>query len=519
MTSPGDSEPALHIAVVGAGPKALHALERLVAHLRPDQRTVAVTIFEPTTPGAGPAYDPALDPSLLVNLRAELIDAWPRSGDQAVPIDDQHLPYPAWAASNRVSDDAYPPRRDVGHYLHAAFRQVARDAASRFTLIERQTPVSALRRAPAHAWELLDDQGRELGRFNEVLLATGHDRLTHGGDARRLDQLALQGGETIVTRGFGLTTLDLIRIIEARGAWADGTLVHAVSRSGRPPLAKPAPILDDQLRAACGDPDALPWPEHGALSVAWLRAATLQLAGNLLAVASDAPADLPALERALAELESRTPITVTEARHRLRESLEVAIGAIPPGPVAAIGVAWRVLQQGLTVHGSFGGLPAPELPELRRYAGALELIAFGPPVAAARSLLHALNLGTVKVHRTDPSGLPEKLVASADIVVDTVLAPPGVVNGSLIASLVDQGMVLRVPHGRGVLVDRCGAALDQIGGPVPGLSLIGRPTEDSVLANDTLSRTMHDVADHWAARIAARAGWLDAAQPAAGAAA
>ena len=38
----------------------------------------------------------------------------------------------------------------------------------------------------------------------------------------------------------------------------------------------------------------------------------------------------------------------------------------------------------------------------------------------------------------------------------------------------------------------------------PGLSAIGRPTEDSVIGNDTLSRTLHPHADRWAGSVVRR---------------
>ena len=65
-------------------------------------------------------------------------------------------------------------------------------------------------------------------------------------------------------------------------------------------------------------------------------------------------------------------------------------------------------------------------------------------------------------------------------------------------------------HGRRDCIGRDGA-------PTPGLSAIGRPTEDSVIGNDTLGRTLHPHADRWARRVSASvaAGRGDAREPAA----
>jgi diaminopimelate decarboxylase len=58
-----------------------------------------------------------------------------------------------------------------------------------------------------------------------------------------------------------------------------------------------------------------------------------------------------------------------------------------------------------------------------------------------------------------------------------------------------------VPGGRGLEVTVDTACVGRHGSPSPGLSAIGRPTEDSVVGNDTLNRALHPQADRWARRI------------------
>lgn len=496
------TSPRPHVAIVGAGPKGLHALERLIAHL-PSGEGPQISVFEPATPGAGPAYDPRLDAALLMNLRADLIDAWPRDGERPIARDAAHPDFTAWSSAQGLAPaGGYAPRREVGAYLAAALAQVQRDAARCADVELRREQVHGLEPTGDGRWTLLAADGdAPLAVADQVLLATGHGAPSDGFDARLLDPALAQLGGPIVTRGFGLTTLDLVRLLDHHGAFSRGMRLHAVSRSGRPPLAKPAPAVDDVLRPACGDPSALPWPDHGRLTLAWLRAATLQLASSLLDALN--PAATRSVETTLAELEARPVLLPAEATDRLRRSIDVATAAAPPDAAAALGIAWRVLQDGLARHGSFGGLAWAELPALRQYAAALELVAFGPPVASARTLLAALDAGHVQLHASPRGLLPPELIAPPAVVIDTVLPAPGVVPGSLVGALVARGEVQRVPQGRGVLIDASGAALDADGEPVPGLSLIGRPTEDAVLANDTLSRTMHGVAERWGARVAA----------------
>src|SRR5690606_27993124 len=151
------------------------------------------------------------------------------------------------------------------------------------------------------------------------------------------------------------------------------------------------------------------------------------------------PCDPGEVDAALAELERRTPISEAAAITRLDRSIRIASGSEQPDAVAAIGVAWRVLQDGLAKHGSFGGIPSGELPALRMFAAALELVAFGPPLAAARSLLHTLQAGSVRVHHAPRGEFPPALIAAADLIVHAVLPAPGVIGGSLIDDLVTHG--------------------------------------------------------------------------------
>ena len=51
-----------------------------------------------------------------------------------------------------------------------------------------------------------------------------------------------------------------------------------------------------------------------------------------------------------------------------------------------------------------------------------------------------------------------------------------------------------------VAPDACCLASD--GTRIRGLSALGRPTEDVVIGNDTLSRSLHSAADLWAERVA-----------------
>ena len=82
------------------------------------------------------------------------------------------------------------------------------------------------------------------------------------------------------------------------------------------------------------------------------------------------------------------------------------------------------------------------------------------------------------------------------------MPPSGLVPGQWPWALLGAGVLTRAPGRRGIAVAADAACLDAAGNPIPGLSAVGRPTEDVVIGNDTLSRSLHDDIDHWARRVA-----------------
>lgn len=90
--------------------------------------------------------------------------------------------------------------------------------------------------------------------------------------------------------------------------------------------------------------------------------------------------------------------------------------------------------------------------------------------------------------------------------MDAVLPGPGVVTGAvtLPGRLVEAGLLVQAPGRRGVAHTADATCLSPDGHPLPGLAVVGRPTEDATVGNDTLSRSLHPARDAWALRVAAR---------------
>ena len=91
-----------------------------------------------------------------------------------------------------------------------------------------------------------------------------------------------------------------------------------------------------------------------------------------------------------------------------------------------------------------------------------------------------------------------------DAVVDAVLPGPGALgHGGLLAGLVADGHARLAPGRRGLDVACDGSCRARDGSISAGLAAVGRPTEDSVIGNDTLARGLHPHADRWARRVVA----------------
>lgn len=364
------------VALIGAGPKALHALERLVAELRAAPTELEVDAFDPAVPGAGPAYAPTLDPALLMNLRAAAIDAWPRTGPHAIAVDDDHPDFTRWCALQGIAAADYLPRAVVGEYLAAAWERVVADAPPALRIRHSPHRIGALRADPVRpATWWLGPERADRGPYDEVLLATGHGAPAHG-DARALPLAALAAHTLIAVRGAGLTALDVVRGLAARRArGAAGPQVVLVSRTARPLTPKPLPSLDARWRAQLDE-------RRGALAPRLIDADTIQrvLIDDAAALLRG-PAARAGARAALDELCARAPMDQRAALAAIERWLRAATaGGELDDPVLALGAAFRWRYPQLVEQASEGGLPPQELARFRRLAAAMEPVAFGPPL-------------------------------------------------------------------------------------------------------------------------------------------
>ncbi len=182
----------------------------------------------------------------------------------------------------------------------------------------------------------------------------------------------------------------------------------------------------------------------------------------------------------------------------IERSLLVGAGLAPPDVAWALGHTWRTLYPAIVARLGGDGLPARDWPAFLRLAAELERVAFGPPAINAAKLLALVEAGRIDLGnlrgatlRRGAAGIELRSPHGAravDVALDAVLPGPGAAGAEgLVGDLVAAGCARVAPGRRGLEVTPDGSCRGRDGAVTRGLSAIGRPTEDSVIGNDTLS--------------------------------
>ncbi len=496
-------------------------------------------------------YDPAQPAYLRMNVADGAVDMWwPGSG--AVPAAERRS-FASWrgAAGDAAS---YSPRGQVGRYLTDGLARILRHAPPGVRVTLHRAHANDV--APAGTrWRIAADGAG--GLYDEVLLAVGHEPAAPAGlastwshhatlvpavfpVAQRLGADRVPPGSAVAVRGFALTFIDAaLALTEGRGGSfealdhpyrlryvpgrEDVGVIVPYSRSGRAMLAKPHPLvaartpalgeIGERGRASVLDlPDGFD-VQHDLLAI--LAAAA---SGALLAVGGRVPGEPTTIEAWLAAAAAGAPGSAEpEPAHDLERSLAIGAGLRAPDAGWALGHTWRALYPAIVSRLGGEGLAAPQWPEFLRLAAQMERVAFGPAPVNVAKLLALVAAGRLDLRHVGGGGLYDRsrrtLLRSqrgetaVDVVVDAVLPGPGAIDvrSEPLRGLLERGLLRVMPGRRGLDVDAAGGCRGRDGSPARGLSAIGRATEDVVIGNDTMNRSLHPLADRWASELTRRA--------------
>ncbi|WP_328318756.1 FAD/NAD(P)-binding protein [Streptomyces sp. NBC_00388] len=153
--------PATTVAIIGAGPRGLGVLERLIAHCLTEPFPVTVHLVDPRSPGPG-FHTPGQPDHLLLNTVCSQLSAFPDAHmvDGPVPLSGPSLH--AWCRERdlRVGEDGFTvrpgegreirpndflPRRLLSEYLIWAGEEIIGAAPACLTLVRHRTTAADIR--------------------------------------------------------------------------------------------------------------------------------------------------------------------------------------------------------------------------------------------------------------------------------------------------------------------------------------------------------------------------------------
>lgn len=271
------------LLVVGAGPRGLSVLERLVTIgstiVGPGDQTLTVEIVDPYEWGAGRIWRSEQSGALLMNTVIGQITIF--GHDPEEPERDAGPSFQEWLQASpdpehqELSTDAnsYSPRRIYGQYLNDAFRQVLERAPEWMNVRPIRDEVVRIVDADGGGYDVTLAEGGPR-HADVVVLTTGHPKNTLRPHEQELADFAERHGlhfvpgdsaadmalddvtseDTVAIRGLGLTFYDVAaRLTQDRGGRFvrddSGTLVY--EPSGREP------------HIVAGSRSGLPFPARG----------------------------------------------------------------------------------------------------------------------------------------------------------------------------------------------------------------------------------------------------------------
>lgn len=225
----------LDVVIVGAGPRGLSVLERLIARLTdtPREGGVQVHVFDPDEPGAGRIWRTSQSTCFLMNTAAGEVsvfsaepDDGPTRAGAGPSFADWLSTHPRWSS---IGPDDYGPRAVYGEYLRMAFEAIVANAPAGVTI--RHVPEKAVSLTRQFGLTTVTGSGGTAVTADKVVLTTGHPRvrpddgekelltfarhrsgLTYlrGDSAADMPLGVIAPGEQVGVIGLGLTFFDVL---------------------------------------------------------------------------------------------------------------------------------------------------------------------------------------------------------------------------------------------------------------------------------------------------------------------
>jgi hypothetical protein len=273
--------PAATIAIVGAGPRGLSILERLVANCRflgdVSGAALTVEVIDPHEAGAGRIWRASQSEVLLMNTVIGQITIFgpdPACAErQTGPSFLEWLRTRPRAGGAEWGPDDYAPRQLYGEYLAHAYRAVVEDRPDWMRIRTRRDEV--VRLVEAESGYALHHRSGRRSVADCVVLATGHQRTVLAPHQQKLADFArdrpdlhyvppgspadmpveqASRDDVVALRGLGLTFYDIVALLtEHRGGTFErdpaNTLVYRPS--------------GDEPRILASSRSGLPFPARG----------------------------------------------------------------------------------------------------------------------------------------------------------------------------------------------------------------------------------------------------------------
>lgn len=510
---------------------------------------LSLDVFDPVSrPGAGPNFDPDQSPLNLLNI----------------PIRDLRLPaalYPGasipgfleWLPQADCDPDRFPERAELGGYLEDRYRDLAQNGPDNLHVALHSQMVHHVERRSAGWWFRT---GTDIfGAYDEVLLTPGQPSTvldeqlsrwqTHaihcGADliSAYPDHLLLQAakdwtGRSVAVRGMGLSMFDVLRLLTrgAGGRFENGRY-HASGREparilpfsldGQPPFPKPATRefdtrFDPQESETSQFEDALTraLSQEPAEALNEICEALVYPALRIMRAAGSKADKASIFDWLAAEQNSPGALETKNAKQSLQAGIAMARGQSSPTEGFVIGQIWRKWQDRLrsifntTIKSAMTAKALVDFDEgLKRYS-------YGPPVRSAEELLILVESGLVDLRAVeDPDVLllddgwqlvEDDGSAKVSAMVDAVLPIPSprLISNAVIADLIEKDMMCTVAEGLGARTLPDGRLVGCDGRVLRGMCLLGRLSNGSNIAVDSIHDCFGDVPSRWATGVIER---------------